>query len=116
MRWMRWLPVTVAAVVVAFSPPKAGAQAKQPTAVGSGGAAASVDPLATAAAIDVLGKGGNAVDAAGAGGSALGAVGPYSCGIGGGGFMLIRDAKTGRITSIDSREKAPAAMVPNSFF
>src|SRR3954462_12874937 len=116
MRWVRWLPVTLAAVVVALSPTKAGAQAKQPTAVGTGGAAASVDPLATAAAIDVLAKGGNAFDAAIAAAGVLGVVEPYSCGIGGGGFMTFRDGKTGKILTLDSREKAPAAMQPTSFF
>ena len=44
----------------------AGAQepAKQPTARGTGGAAATVDALGTQAAIDTLKAGGNAVDAA----------------------------------------------------
>src|SRR4051794_5766458 len=116
MRWVRWLPVTLAAVVVVLSPGRAGAQAKQPTAVGTGGAAASVDPLATAAAIDVLAKGGNAFDAAIAAAGVLGVVEPYSCGIGGGGFMTFRDGKTGKILTLDSREKAPAAMQANSFF
>ncbi len=39
--------------------------------------------------------------------SVLGVVEPYSCGIGGGGFMVIRDGETGEITTIDSREKSP---------
>src|SRR3954466_12715814 len=106
----------VAAVTAVLAAPVARAQEKQPTATGTSGAAASVDPLATQAAIDVLRKGGNAFDAAIAAAGVLGVVEPYSCGIGGGGFMVIRDGKTGKITTIDSREKAPAAMVPNSFF
>jgi gamma-glutamyltranspeptidase/glutathione hydrolase len=92
------------------------AQDKRATADGRGGAAASVDPLATQAAIDVLKKGGNAFDAAVAAAAVLGVVEPYSCGIGGGGFMVIREGKSGRITTIDSREKAPAGMTPTSFF
>src|SRR3954465_6788877 len=116
MRWVRWLPVTAAAVVVALSPTKAGAQAKQPTAIGKGGAASSVDPLATAAAIDVLSKGGNAFDAAVAAAGVLGVVEPYSCGIGGGGFTVFRDGKTGKIMTLDSREKAPLSMLSSSFF
>ena len=64
MRGIRWLPVGAAMAVVALSAPTAGAQEKQPTANGTGGAAASVDPLATQAAIDVLAAGGNAFDAA----------------------------------------------------
>jgi gamma-glutamyltranspeptidase/glutathione hydrolase len=104
------------ALVVALSAPVAAAQVKQPTANGTRGAAASVDPLATQAAIDVLAAGGNAFDAAVAAAGVLGVVEPYSCGIGGGGFMVIRDGRTGKITTIDSREKAPGAMVPSSFF
>ena len=88
---------------------------KQPTAVGTGGAAATVDPLATEAAIDTLRDGGNAIDAAVAAAGVLGVVEPYSCGIGGGGFMTIYSARDGRVHTIDSRETAPAAMTPTSF-
>jgi gamma-glutamyltranspeptidase / glutathione hydrolase len=116
VRGIRWLPVGAAMAAVALSAPTAGAQEKQPTANGRGGAAASVDPLATQAAIDVMAAGGNAFDAAVAAASVLGVVEPYSCGIGGGGFMVVRDGNTGDIKTIDSREKSPAAMVPSSFF
>jgi gamma-glutamyltranspeptidase/glutathione hydrolase len=108
--------VGAAAACAALSAPVAAAQGKQPTANGTGGAAASVDPLATQAAIDVLDKGGNAFDAAIAAAGVLGVVEPYSCGIGGGGFMVIRDGRTGKISTIDSREQSPATMQPNSFF
>ena len=87
----------------------------QPTAQGTGGAAATVDSVATTAATDVLRQGGNAVDAAVAAAAVLGVTEPFSCGIGGGGFMVIR-TPDGEVTTIDSREKSPAAMRPNSFF
>jgi gamma-glutamyltranspeptidase/glutathione hydrolase len=116
MKRLRWLPVGAAMAVVALSAPQARAQEKQPTATGTGGAAASVDPLATNAAIDVLRRGGNAFDAAIAAASVLGVVEPYSCGIGGGGFMTLRDGRTGKITTLDSRETAPAKLMPDSFF
>src|ERR687888_480026 len=45
----------------------------------------------------------------------LGVVEPYSCGIGGGGFMTIYSARDGTVHTIDSRETAPAAMTPDSF-
>jgi gamma-glutamyltranspeptidase / glutathione hydrolase len=86
-----------------------------PTSVGTGGAAASVEKLATQAAIDILRRGGNAVDAAVAAAGVLGVTEPFSCGIGGGGFMVIRTAG-GAVTTIDGRETAPAAMNPTSFW
>ena len=55
------------------------------TSIGTGGAAASVERLATQAGIDVLRRGGNAVDAAVAAAAVLGVTEPFSCGIGGGG-------------------------------
>ena len=88
---------------------------KEPTAVGGGGAAGTVDALATKAAIDTLRRGGNAVDATVAAAGVLGVTEPFSAGIGGGGFMVIRTPR-GHVTTIDGREKAPAAMRPDSFF
>jgi gamma-glutamyltranspeptidase / glutathione hydrolase len=108
----------IAAVVVyLFDPHVALAQsqpAKEPTAVGKDGGAATVDALGTQAAIDTLRRGGNAVDAAVAAAGVLGVVEPFSCGIGGGGFMVIR-TKKGDVTTIDSRELSPRDMEPDSF-
>jgi gamma-glutamyltranspeptidase/glutathione hydrolase len=87
---------------------------KAPTALGRGGAAATVDTLGTRAAVDTLRAGGNAVDATVAAAGVLGVVEPYSCGIGGGGFMVIR-TRDGKVTTIDSREESPATMRPDSF-
>jgi gamma-glutamyltranspeptidase / glutathione hydrolase len=99
------------------SPPSASPPAvRTATATGSGGAAATVDLLATQAAIGVLRRGGNAVDAAVAAAAVLGVVEPFSCGIGGGGFMVIYRARDRKVTTIDHREAAPAAMAPDSFF
>jgi gamma-glutamyltranspeptidase/glutathione hydrolase len=89
--------------------------AKQPVAVGGGGAAATVDLLGTQAAIDTMRKGGNAVDAAVAAAGVLGVTEPFSSGIGGGGFMVIRTPR-GKVTTIDGRETAPAAMKKDSFW
>jgi gamma-glutamyltranspeptidase/glutathione hydrolase len=91
------------------------ASAKDPVARGKGGAAATVDTLGTKAAIRTLRRGGNAVDATVAAAAVLGVTEPFSCGIGGGGFMVIRTPK-GRVVTIDGREKAPASMQPTSFF
>ena len=87
-----------------------------PTEIGTGGAAATVDVLATQAAVDTLRDGGNAVDAAVVAAAVLGVTEPFSCGIGGGGFMVLYRASDGKVTTIDGRETAPAAMRPDSFW
>lgn len=63
--------------------------------------------------LDVLKQGGNAIDAAVAVGFALGVCEPQSSGIGGGGFMIIRFAKTGETKFIDFREIAPKKSTPD---
>jgi gamma-glutamyltranspeptidase / glutathione hydrolase len=87
-----------------------------PTAIGTGGAAATVDVLATQAAVDTLRHGGNAVDATVVAAAVLGVTEPFSCGVGGGGFMVLRRARLGQLTTIDGRESAPAAMRSDSFW
>ena len=88
---------------------------KKATATGYGGAVSTVDADASAAAITVLRKGGNAVDAAVAAAATLGVTEPYSAGIGGGGYFVYYDAKSGEVHTLDGRETAPAAM-PNDAF
>lgn len=61
---------------------------------------------------DILKQGGNAIDAAVAAGFALGVAEPNSSGLGGGGFMVIRSAKTGETIFIDFRERAPKNSTP----
>lgn len=63
--------------------------------------------------LDILKQGGNAIDAAVAVGFALGVCEPQSSGIGGGGFMIIRFAKTGETKFIDFREIAPKKSTPD---
>jgi gamma-glutamyltranspeptidase/glutathione hydrolase len=112
----RGLAGLIAAAALLWVPAGAQAQTSRTTARGTGGAAASVDTLATREAVRTLRAGGNAVDAAVVAAAVLGVVEPYSCGVGGGGFMVIRNGRTGAITTMNSRETAPAAMQPSSFF
>lgn len=72
-------------------------------------AIASAHPLATAAGHQILDQGGNAFDAAVAVAATLGVVEPYSSGLGGGGFFLLRESAQpeARYVFLDARETAP---------
>lgn len=71
-------------------------------------------PDAAQVGLDILKKGGNAVDAAIAVQFALEVTHPEAGNIGGGGFMVYRSA-SGETSTLDFREKAPAAATQNMF-
>jgi gamma-glutamyltranspeptidase / glutathione hydrolase len=79
------------------------------------GVVATANPHGAEAGAQILEAGGNAIDAAVAIAYALNVVEPQSAGIGGGGFMLIHHAKSGKTFAIDSRERAPAGATPDMF-
>ncbi|MDN5780716.1 MAG: gamma-glutamyltransferase [Luteimonas sp.] len=87
----------------------ASSHAATPAAHPPGVAIASGHALATDAGLQILRDGGNAFDAAVAVSATLSVVEPISSGLGGGGFFLLHDAKTGQDVFIDARETAPAA-------
>ncbi len=77
---------------------------------GRNGIVATSQPLATAAGLEILAKGGNAADAAVAAGAALNVTEPTSTGIGGDMFALYYSADTGKVTALNGSGAAPSAL------
>ena len=74
------------------------------------GIVATSQPLATAAGLEILSRGGNAADAAVAAGAALNVTEPTSTGIGGDMFALFYSAETKQVTALNGSGRAPAAL------
>jgi gamma-glutamyltranspeptidase/glutathione hydrolase len=77
---------------------------------GLGGMVATSQPLAVAAGLEVLSKGGNAADAAVASAAALNVTEPTSTGLGGDCFALYFQASTGQITALNGSGRCPAGL------
>ena len=111
-------PALAAALVLAL-PLHAGAQmrdAQRPTMAGRStvyapnGIVATSQPLASAAALEVLQGGGNAVDAAVAAAAALNLVEPHMTGIGGEVFAILWSAEERRLVGLDASGRAGSRM------
>ncbi|AVY67291.1 gamma-glutamyltransferase [Xanthomonas translucens] len=113
---MRTLVRRVLLLALVLTPP-AGAEAPSATVAAHppGAAVASGHRLATDAGLQILREGGNAFDAAVAVSSTLAVVEPISSGLGGGGFFLLHDARTGKDVMLDAREVAPESATADKF-
>jgi gamma-glutamyltranspeptidase/glutathione hydrolase len=74
------------------------------------GMAATSQPLATQAALDILKKGGSAMDAAIAANAVLGLVEPASCGIGGDVFAIVWSAEEQKLYGLNGSGRAPQSL------
>jgi gamma-glutamyltranspeptidase/glutathione hydrolase len=74
------------------------------------GMAATSQPLATQAALDILKKGGNAIDAAIAANAVLGVVEPTGSGIGGDLFAIIWSAEKGKLYGLNASGRSPRSL------
>lgn len=83
--------------------------------IAKNGMVASEQELATQIGVDILKAGGNAVDAAVAVGFALAVALPNAGNIGGGGFMMVHDARSGKDIALDFREVAPRGASRNMY-
>jgi gamma-glutamyltranspeptidase/glutathione hydrolase len=104
-------PATATAAVSATATATASADVAAPPAPKAHryGVAAE-NATAVKLAMEVLAKGGSAVDGAIAALLGIGVAQPVSAGIGGGGFAVVYDAKTKKITVLDFRETAPSGL------
>jgi len=100
---------------LAMAAPAPARAIEQAAAQPPGTAIASAHALATDAGFEIIRAGGNAFDAAVAVSAALSVVEPISSGIGGGGFFLLHEGKSGRDVFVDAREVAPAAATPEAY-
>src|SRR5207302_4966678 len=105
----RRLPLALIACLIAAWPawPAGPAAAKQPVAIGTGGAVVSDSTIATQVGLRVLRDGGSAADAAVAVAATLGMTDPFVAGIGGGGYFVSSAAATARVCTADGRGQAP---------
>ena len=101
------LATLLALAAVGAIAPTARAAARSPS-VGRAGMVVSTSSHAARAGAEMLEAGGNAIDAAVATAFAVGVTQPFSAGLGGGAFILIRLAD-GELIALDARETAPAA-------
>ncbi len=83
--------------------------------IARGGMVAAAHPLAVAAGIDALRKGGNAMDAAIAAALTTGVTLPAMSGLGGDAFFIHYNGKTGEVTALNSSGIAPRSLSRDYF-
>jgi len=76
------------------------------------GIAATEQPLASQIGATIMAEGGNAVDAAVAANAAMGLVEPMANGLGGDLFVMVYEAKTGKLYGLNASGWAPAGLTP----
>ncbi len=117
--WCGRLVLLVSVALCGCAGQRLGGQDRPAHAMYPSGAVAADAWEASEAGAEMLRRGGNAVDAGVASSFTLSVVRPYSCGIGGGGFMLLylRPEAGGApvMRAINYREVAPGAMGPDYF-
>jgi gamma-glutamyltranspeptidase / glutathione hydrolase len=83
--------------------------------VARNGIVAASQPLATAAGLGILQRGGSCADAAIATSAVLAVIEPYASHLGGDAFIIVYDAATGGTTALNASGAAPRAATPDRF-
>jgi gamma-glutamyltranspeptidase/glutathione hydrolase len=106
----------LACLILALAPIAASAQGMmRPDVMGREAAVVSDHVLASNAGAAVLRRGGNAVDAAITMAAVLAVVRPHMNGVGGDNFLLIREARSGKVFALNGSGRAGAKAVPAFF-
>ncbi len=103
----------VAAAVTALAPMNIHSQpdmGRRSTVYAPRAAAATSQPLATAAAVEIMQQGGNAIDGAVAAAAVLNVTEPHMTGMGGDAFSIVWWAETGELFGIDASGRSGSGM------
>jgi gamma-glutamyltranspeptidase/glutathione hydrolase len=103
------------AVLFAGDRPSGRSFATRSEVIARHGMAATSQPLATLAAIDILRAGGSAVDAAIAANAMLALTEPTGCGIGGDLFAIVWDGKERRLHGLNASGRSPVGLSRDEF-
>ena len=99
--------------ILLLAGPTSGIMAQdRPEVQGRQAAVVADHPLAAAAGMDVLRRGGNAVDAAITMAAVLAVVRPHMNGVGGDAFLLLREGRSGQVRALNGSGRSPAAATP----
>lgn len=99
--------------ILLLAGPTSGIMAQdRPEVQGREAAVVADHPLAAAAGMDVLRRGGNAVDAAITMAAVLAVVRPHMNGVGGDAFLLMREGRSGQVRALNGSGRSPAAATP----
>ena len=116
MKAHRLVRATAVTLAILLGPVPARSQSMmRPDVMGREAAVVSDHVLASNAGAAVLRRGGNAVDAAITMAAVLAVVRPHMNGVGGDNFLLIREAKTGRVYALNGSGRAGAKATPAFF-
>lgn len=112
MKKILFLTLVICSSYISFSQDRVTGRdfATRSEVIARNGMAATSQPLATQAALDILKKGGNAIDAAIAANAVLGVVEPTGSGIGGDLFAIIWSAEKNKLYGLNASGKSPRSL------
>ena len=115
MRWVICILAIIALPINAYDRVTGEPFASRSEVLAQHGMAATSQPLATQAALDILRQGGNAIDAAIAANAVLGLVEPTGSGIGGDLFAIVWDAESKQLYGLNASGRSPQSLTKDIF-